>query len=163
MGGRVGMEYAFLLACAMNLFSYWFSDKMVLAMYRAKLVPETDDTGLVRTVRRLAHKANIPMPRVYIIDSEVPNAFATGRNPSHAAIAATTGIVDMLNEHELEGVSMGRRTFPCYSPGHSGIQHRRDFRRRDHDDQAVGLVWGRCLGADVTGKTAAAVSNFWWS
>jgi len=104
MGGRTGMEYAFLLACGMNIFSYWFSDKMVLAMYRAKPVPETDDTGLVRTVRRLAHKASIPMPRVYIIESDVPNAFATGRNPQHAAVAATTGILDILNEHELEGV-----------------------------------------------------------
>jgi len=104
MGGQVGMEYAFVLACGMNIFSYWFSDKMVLAMYRAKPVPETDDTGLVRTVRRLAHKANIPMPRVYIIDSDVPNAFATGRNPQHAAVAATSGILEMLNEHELEGV-----------------------------------------------------------
>src|SRR5258706_5693681 len=104
LGGRVGMQYAFLLACGMNLFSYWFSDKMVLMMYGAKLVSETDDTGLIRTVRRLAHKANIPMPRVYLIDSPVPNAFATGRNPQHAAVAATTGILDMLNEQELEGV-----------------------------------------------------------
>ncbi len=104
MGGRVGMQYAFILACAMNLFSYWFSDKMVLAMYGAKQVPETDDTVLVRTVRRLAHKANIPMPKVYIIDSPVPNAFATGRSPQHAAVAATSGILDMLDEHELEGV-----------------------------------------------------------
>jgi len=104
MGGRMGMEYAFILACGMNLFSYWFSDKMVLAMYGAKLVPETDDTGLVRTVRRLAHKANIPMPRVYIINSAVPNAFATGRNPQHAAVAATSGILEILDERELEGV-----------------------------------------------------------
>src|ERR1700690_2056970 len=104
LGGRVGMQYAFLLACGMNIFSYWFSDKMVLAMYRAKPVLETDDTGLIRAVRRLAHKASIPMPRVYIIESDVPNAFATGRNPQHAAIAATTGILAILNEHELEGV-----------------------------------------------------------
>ncbi len=104
MGGRAGMEYAFLMACAMNLFSYWFSDKMVLAMYGAKPVSETDDSDLMRTVRRLAHKANIPMPKVYTIDSPVPNAFATGRNARHAAVAATTGILDMLNEHELEGV-----------------------------------------------------------
>jgi heat shock protein HtpX len=104
LGGTSGMEYAFILACAMNIFSYWFSDKMVLAMYRAKLVPETDDTGLVRIARRLSHKAGIPMPRVYIIDSDVPNAFATGRSPQHAAVAATTGILAMLNEHELEGV-----------------------------------------------------------
>ena len=104
MGGRTGMEYAFGMACLMNFFSYWFSDKMVLAMYGAKQVPETDDTDLVRVVRRLSHKANIPMPKVYIIDSPVPNAFATGRNPRHAAVAATSGILDMLNEHELEGV-----------------------------------------------------------
>lgn len=104
MGGRAGMQTAFMLACAINLFSYWFSDKMVLAMSGAKPVPETDDTGLVRTVRRLAHKAGIPMPRVYLIDSPVPNAFATGRNPQHAAVAATSGIVEMLSEHELEGV-----------------------------------------------------------
>ena len=71
---------------------------MVLAMYRAKEVPETDDSGLVRIARRLSHKANIPMPRVYLIDSPVPNAFATGRNPRHAAIAATTGIIEMLDE-----------------------------------------------------------------
>lgn len=104
LGGRSGMQLAFIMACGMNLFSYWFSDKMVLAMYGAKRVPETDDTGLVRTVRRLAHKANIPMPAVYTIDSDVPNAFATGRNPRHAAVAATTGILETLNERELEGV-----------------------------------------------------------
>ena len=104
LGGVVGMEYAFILACVMNVFSYWFSDKLVLAMYGAKPVSETDDSSLVRTVRRLAHKANIPMPKVYVIDSPVPNAFATGRNPNHAAVAATSGILDLLDEHELEGV-----------------------------------------------------------
>ncbi len=104
LGGQIGMVYAFMLACVMNLFSYWFSDKLVLALYRAKPVPETDDTGLVRTVRRLAQKASIPMPKVYLIKSPVPNAFATGRNPQHAAIAATTGIVEALSERELEGV-----------------------------------------------------------
>lgn len=104
LGGQTGMVYAFLMACGMNVFSYWFSDKIVLMMYGAKPVPETDDTGLVRIARRLAHKANIPMPKVYLINSPVPNAFATGRNPQHAAIAATTGIIDMLSERELEGV-----------------------------------------------------------
>ncbi len=103
-GGRMGMQYAFVFACAMNLFSYWFSDKMVLAMYGAKPVPENDDTGLVRIARRLSQKASIPMPKVYLIDSPVPNAFATGRSPQHAAIAATTGIIDRLTEDELEGV-----------------------------------------------------------
>jgi heat shock protein HtpX len=104
LGGQTGMAYAFILACVMNLFSYWFSDKVVLSMYGAKPVPESDDTGLVRIARRLSHKAGIPMPRVYIIESSVPNAFATGRSPNHAAVAATTGIVSMLSEQELEGV-----------------------------------------------------------
>lgn len=104
VGGRAGMQYAFLLACAMNIFSYWFSDKMVLAMYRAKPVTETEAPELLRIVRGLAQKANIPMPRVYLIDSPVPNAFATGRNPAHAAVAATTGILERLNERELAGV-----------------------------------------------------------
>lgn len=104
LGGVAGMEYAFVIALVMNFFSYWFSDKIVLAMYGAKPLPDTDDSDLVRVTRRLAHKANIPMPRVYIINSPVPNAFATGRNPNHAAVAATTGILDMLNERELEGV-----------------------------------------------------------
>ena len=87
LGGRLGMGIAFILACGMNLFSYWFSDKMVLTMYRAKPVPETDDPRSSELVRRLAHKASIPMPRIYIIESDVPNAFATGRNPQHAAVA----------------------------------------------------------------------------
>lgn len=104
LGGRSGMEYAFILACVTNLFSYWFSDKMVLAMYRAKPVTEAEAPELVRIVRGLAQKANIPMPRVYIIDSPVPNAFATGRSPKHAAVAATSGILERLDEEELEGV-----------------------------------------------------------
>src|SRR5690242_2153605 len=95
LGGPVGMEYAFIVACALNFFSYWFSDKLVLSMYGAKELPLTDDSDLTRTVRRLAQKAHIPMPRVYIINSPVPNAFATGRNPQHAAVAATTGILEM--------------------------------------------------------------------
>lgn len=104
VGGRTGMEYAFILACFMNLLSYWFSDKIVLAMYRAKPVTEAQEPKLVQIVSRLAQKANIPMPRVYVIDSPVPNAFATGRNPKHAAVAATSGILERLDERELEGV-----------------------------------------------------------
>jgi heat shock protein HtpX len=104
LGGQTGMIYAFVLACGMNFISYWFSDKIVLAMYGAKPVAETADTPLIRITRRLAHKANIPMPKVYVINSPVPNAFATGRNPQHAAIAATTGIMEILSERELEGV-----------------------------------------------------------
>src|SRR5437763_1520870 len=93
IGGRIGMEYAFILACVMNVASYWFSDKIVLAMYRAKPITEDQAPELVRIVRKLAQKANIPMPKVYIIDSPIPNAFATGRNPEHAAVAATSGIL----------------------------------------------------------------------
>ena len=104
LGGRTGMVYAFVLACAMNAGSYWFSDRMVLAMYHAQPVTEAQEPELVRIVTRLAQKANIPLPRVYVVDSMVPNAFATGRNPQHAAVAATRGILERLNDEELEGV-----------------------------------------------------------
>jgi heat shock protein HtpX len=104
IGGQTGMVYAFFMACAMNLFSYWFSDKIVLKMYRAKEVDAAQAPVLYRIVQRLSIKANIPMPKVYIIPSSVPNAFATGRNPSHAAVAATEGILERLDEEELEGV-----------------------------------------------------------
>jgi heat shock protein HtpX len=104
VGGRSGMQMAFIFACVTNFFSYWFSDRLVLAMYRAQPVTDAQAPELVGIVRNLAAKKNIPMPRVYIIDSPVPNAFATGRNPSHAAVAATSGILERLNERELEGV-----------------------------------------------------------
>lgn len=98
------MVYAFFMACIMNVISYWFSDKIVLMMYGAKPVTEPEAPELYQIVRRLAQKANIPIPRVYAINSPVPNAFATGRNPQHAAIAATTGILERLDDGELEGV-----------------------------------------------------------
>jgi heat shock protein HtpX len=104
LGGQVGMEYAFVLACVMNFASYWFSDKMILMMYGAKPVNETEAPDLYRIVRLLAHKIKIPEPKIYVINSPVPNAFATGRNPQHAAVAATTGILDLLDDRELEGV-----------------------------------------------------------
>jgi heat shock protein HtpX len=104
IGGRSGMQFAFVLALLMNFVSYWFSDKIVLKMYNAKPVTEAEAPELVGIVRRLAQKANIPVPKVYVIPSSVPNAFATGRNPSHAAVAATTGILERLDERELEGV-----------------------------------------------------------
>lgn len=104
MGGQQGMVLALLVALGMNFFSYWFSDKMVLKMYNAREVDENTAPGLYRMVRELAQKAELPMPRVYIIDEEAPNAFATGRNPHHAAVAATTGIMRVLNERELRGV-----------------------------------------------------------
>jgi heat shock protein HtpX len=104
VGGQQGMLIALVLALAMNFVSYWFSDKMVLAMYRAQPVDEAAAPELYSMVRNLATRAGIPMPRVYIIPTETPNAFATGRNPEHAAIAVTEGIMRILGREELEGV-----------------------------------------------------------
>ncbi len=104
IGGQQGMLVAFVLALGMNFFSYWFSDKMVLAMYRAKPIQESQAPALYRIVRTLATRGGIPMPRVYLIPSETPNAFATGRNPQHAAVAVTEGSMRILDEEELEGV-----------------------------------------------------------
>jgi heat shock protein HtpX len=102
LGGANGLVVAFGLAAVMNLGSYWFSDKIVLRMYRAQEVgPEHP---LYRVVERLIVRASLPMPKVYIIPDPSPNAFATGRNPAHAAVAATEGILKVLSEHELEGV-----------------------------------------------------------
>ncbi len=104
LGGRQGMLLALAFGGAMNLWAYWFSDKMVLKMYRARQVDETTSPYLYNMVRDLAGRAELPMPKVYIIDEEQPNAFATGRNPEHAAVAATAGIIRMLSERELRGV-----------------------------------------------------------
>ncbi len=104
IGGRSGMTFALVMAGVMNFVSYWFSDKIVLAMYGAREVTESDYPEFYGLVRQLAAQAGTPMPRVYIIDSETPNAFATGRNPEHAAVAATTGIMRILTRDELMGV-----------------------------------------------------------
>jgi heat shock protein HtpX len=104
IGGQQGMIIALLFALTMNFFSYWFSDKMVLRMYRAQQVDEKTAPQFYRMVRELATRANLPMPRVYLIDEAAPNAFATGRNPQHAAVAATTGILRVLTDRELRGV-----------------------------------------------------------
>ncbi len=102
LGGPQGLMMGFVVAVGTNAFSYWFSDKMVLAMYRAKQVgPESE---LYHTVQRLSQRAGLPMPKVYIIPDASPNAFATGRNPSHAAVAATEGLLRILTTEELEGV-----------------------------------------------------------
>jgi heat shock protein HtpX len=98
------MVIAFLMAGAMNFFTYWFSDKIVLRMYGAREVSEGDHPAFYGMVRRLALQANMPMPKVYVIPSESPNAFATGRNPQNAAVAATEGIMRILSADELEGV-----------------------------------------------------------
>ncbi len=104
LGGQGGLVIAFIVAAAMNFFSYWFSDKMVLKMYRAREVAEADHPKLFRVVRRIAVAAMVPVPKVYIVPSKAPNAFATGRDKEHAAVAVTEGLLAMLNEDELEGV-----------------------------------------------------------
>lgn len=104
LGGQQGMLIALVVALGMNFFSYWFSDTMVLKMYRARQVDETSAPQFHRMVAELAQRAGLPMPKVYLIDEDAPNAFATGRNPQHAAVAATTGILRVLSERELRGV-----------------------------------------------------------
>jgi len=104
IGGQQGMLVAFVFALAMNFFSYWFSDKIVLRMYGARAVDEAQAPGLYNMVRRLTTRAGIPMPKLYVIPSDTPNAFATGRNPQHAAVAVTEGIMRVLDDEELEGV-----------------------------------------------------------
>jgi heat shock protein HtpX len=104
IGGSKGMALALIVALAMNFFSYWFSDKLVLKMYNAQEVDEASAPQFYRMVRELATRAQLPMPKVYLINENAPNAFATGRNPEHAAVAATTGILRVLSERELRGV-----------------------------------------------------------
>jgi len=104
LGGQNGMIIAFVIALGMNFFSYFNSDKLVLKRYNAHEVTQNQAHGLFEIVERLAYKAGTPMPRVYIIPDNTPNAFATGRNPSHAAVAVTEGLLNLLNEHEIEGV-----------------------------------------------------------
>ena len=104
LGGRTGMTFALVMAFGINFVTYWFSDKIVLRMYSAKQVSESEAPVLYGMVRRLSQKAEIPMPRVYIMEQDQPNAFATGRNPEHGVVAATTGIMRILSNEELEGV-----------------------------------------------------------
>ncbi len=104
LGGQTGMMLALVVALGMNFFSYWFSDTMVLKMYKAQQVDASSAPQFVNMVQELATKAGLPMPKVYLIEEDAPNAFATGRNPQHAAVAATTGILRVLSERELRGV-----------------------------------------------------------
>jgi heat shock protein HtpX len=104
LGGNQGMIVALVFAAIMNLVTYWFSDKIVLSMYRAQPISESDNPRLFSIVRRAATSAYLPVPKVYIIPTETPNAFATGRNPGHSAVAVTQGIMRILDEDELEGV-----------------------------------------------------------
>ena len=104
LGGPTGMAIAFAVAVAMNAFAYWNSDRMVLSMYGAKEIDAGSAPDYYRTVEQLARRAGLPMPRVYIIENDQPNAFATGRNPENAAVAATTGLMRILSKEELAGV-----------------------------------------------------------
>ncbi len=104
LGGQSGMTTALIFALVMNVFTYWFSDKIVLKMYKAKEVTRGEAPELFEMVRRLINKAGLPMPKIYMINQPQPNAFATGRNPEHAAVAVTTGLMKMLDVDELEGV-----------------------------------------------------------
>ena len=104
LGGTQGLRIALIFAVVANIGSLWFSDRLVLRMYRAQPIAESDAPGLYRTVRELTQLAQVPMPALYVIESDSPNAFATGRSPSHAAVAVTTGIVRLLGETELRGV-----------------------------------------------------------
>jgi heat shock protein HtpX len=103
-GGGTGMVIAFVVACGMNLFAYWNADKIVLRMHNAQAADAASAPDFYRMVEKLSQRAGLPMPKVYIIDTPQPNAFATGRNPQHAAVAATTGLLAMLGNDELEGV-----------------------------------------------------------
>ena len=104
LGGQSGMIFAFFLAAAMNFFSYWYSDRIVLYMYRAREVSESESPELYRMVEHLAQRAGLPMPRVYIIPEQSPNAFATGRNPKNAVVAVTEGLLHLMDSRELMGV-----------------------------------------------------------
>jgi heat shock protein HtpX len=104
LGGQQGMIFAFVIAIGMNFFSYWFSDKIVLKMYRAQEVTDQQAPEVYDMVRELARRAQLPMPKVYIIPQEAPNAFATGRNPQHAVVAVTQGLLKLMNREEVMGV-----------------------------------------------------------
>ena len=104
LGGKSGMTFALIMAFGINFITYWFSDKIVLKMYGAKQVTEAEAPELYSMVRRLSQRAELPMPKVYVMEQDQPNAFATGRNPQHGAVAVTTGIVRILSREELEGV-----------------------------------------------------------
>lgn len=104
VGGKSGVGFMLIISLVMNLGSYWFSDKLVLSMYGAREITADQGPDLFNMVSNLAHRANLPMPRVYIIDSDVPNAFATGRSPHYGVVAVTSGIMQTLNYDELSGV-----------------------------------------------------------
>ena len=143
IGGVSGMTMALIFGGAMNLFAYWFSDTMVLKMYNAQDVDETSAPQFYTTVRELAQRAGLPMPRVYLIDQAQPNAFAIGRNPDHAAVAATTGILHMLSAREIRGVM-------AHELAH--VQHR---------DILISTIAAMMAGS--TSALANFAMFFWWA
>ncbi len=144
-GGERGAIFAFFIALAMNFFSYWFSDKMVLRAYNAQELDPSAAPELYSIVQELAQEAHIPVPRMYLIDTDTPNAFATGRSPHHAAVAVTRGILRILQPRRAQGCARPR-AFPRYQSRHLDQLDRCNPRRRDHDsgfDGAMGRIFRR--------------------
>ena len=138
IGGKNGAVLAFAVALAMNFVSYWFSDRIVLAMYGAKEITEAQAPEVYNILATLSQRASIPMPRVYVIENDSPNAFATGRNPEHSAVAVTTGILRILNKQELEGVLA--HELARVAPGYPHIDSGRVPRRGNHHACQLGQV-----------------------
>ena len=131
-GGRNGMVLAFLVAAGMNFFSYFYSDKMALSMYRAQPVTREQLPRVYQILERIVPRMALPMPRIYVIPDDSPNAFATGRNPKHAAVAVTQGILNLLNDEELEGVL-------AHELGHVRLKHHEPELRARQRARAAGL------------------------
>jgi heat shock protein HtpX len=149
VGGQQGMLIAFVLAIVMNFGSYWFSDRIVLSMYGAQPIEESQAPDLYRVVRRLTTKAGMPLPRLYIIPGDTPNAFATGRNPQHAAVAVTEGIMRMLDDEESSGGGgvIGAVVMAILAPIAAmliqmAISRAREFQADASGAQLVGRPWG---------------------
>ena len=141
MGGQGGLVIAFVFAVVMNFGSYWFSDKIVLRMYGAQEASEAQAPQLHRIVHNLTVRAGLPMPKLYVIPSEGANAFATGRDPNHAAVAVTQGILRLMDERELTGV-LAHELAPRQKPRYSDQLGRRHPGRGDYDAGQYGPVGG---------------------
>ena len=158
LGGRSGMMMALLFALGMNFFSYWFSDKLVLKMYNAHEVDASSAPQFYAMVRDLAQRAGLPMPRVYLIDEDAPNAFATGRNPEHAAVAATTGILRVLigaRAARRDGARAGARE----APRHPDLHRQRDDGRRDLDARQLRDVLRRAQQRGALAQPASSACS----
>ena len=142
IGGQAGMVIALLVAGGMNLFAYWNSDKMVLSMYGAREVDARSAPELYALVQQLAAAAGLPMPRVYVMENPQPNAFATGRNPEHAAVAVTTGLLNTVDQRGA-GRRDRARARPRQKPRHAADDHHRDHRRRDLDARQFRALFRR--------------------